>query len=188
MSVSVQQTHWIQCQWVTDWGKSMKTRPEEKGLQFMMKRRQWRSGSDWGRQAIPHSWCSQTNIVCTLGCLVDYGSLGHCREHSVCLSVCYMCIHDTQATQLALLFTILVPSYSIKTRLDLLGWSYDLGITCCRGALAVGMNVLEDVWTKNKPLDWRVSMWSWVNCCCSTDMIWWESLTCTEKLSVVSLI
>jgi len=38
--------------------KSLKTRPEEKGLQFLTKRQQWNSGSDWGRQAIPRSWCS----------------------------------------------------------------------------------------------------------------------------------
>jgi len=36
----------------------LKARREEKGLQFLTKRRQWRSGSDWGRQIIPRSWCS----------------------------------------------------------------------------------------------------------------------------------
>ena len=28
-----------------------------------MKRRQWRSGSDWGWQAVPHSWCSHWSTV-----------------------------------------------------------------------------------------------------------------------------
>ena len=35
--------------------KSLKIRPEEKGLQFLTTRRQWRNGRDWGRQAITRS-------------------------------------------------------------------------------------------------------------------------------------
>jgi len=67
----------------------MKTRLEEKGLQFMMKRRQWRNGSDWGRQAIPHSWCSQTNIVCMLGC---FGGLWQSRPLS--WAFCLLHVHS----------------------------------------------------------------------------------------------
>ena len=37
-----------------------------------MKRRQWRSGSDWGRQAFPRSWCSHWESTVAECWTLDY--------------------------------------------------------------------------------------------------------------------
>jgi len=44
-----------------------------------MKRRQWRSGSDWGWQAVPHSWCSHWSTVVECWVLSIVTELVACR-------------------------------------------------------------------------------------------------------------
>jgi len=58
--------------------KSLKIRPEEKGLQFLTTRWQWRNGRDWERQAIPRSWCSHWEST-----VAECRTVRRCRDQRV---------------------------------------------------------------------------------------------------------